>query len=70
MMDQDGLSIGIFAIAILILASGLYQGEFRIQSLRAARAGNPVLYWILAIALALLALESARRAIFVGCVEC
>jgi hypothetical protein len=69
-MDQDGLSVGIFAIAIVILAAGLYQGEFRIQSLRAVRAGNPVSYWIIAALLVLLALESGRRAIFVGCVEC
>ena len=69
-MDQDGLSIGIFVIAILILFSGVYQGEFRIQSLRAVRAGNPVRYWAVAGLLVLLALESARRAIFVGCIEC
>ena len=69
-MDQDGLSIGIFVAAILILASGLRQGAFQIQSLRAVRAANPAGYWIIAAALVVLALESARRAIFVGCSEC
>ena len=69
-MDQDGLSIGIFVLTALILASGVYQGEFRIQSLHAVRAATPLRYWIIAAALLLLALESARRAIFVGCIEC
>ena len=69
-MDQDGLSIGLFVVAALVLTSGLRQGEFRIQSLRAAREENAVRYWAVAAALGLLALESARRAIFAGCSTC
>ncbi|HEX8483190.1 MAG TPA: hypothetical protein VF650_14940 [Allosphingosinicella sp.] len=69
-MDQDGLSTAIGLLALLILASGLRGGEFHIQFLSAARTANPVGYWIFAAVLALVALESLRRAFFIGCADC
>jgi hypothetical protein len=69
-MDQDGLSLAIGLLALLVLASGLRRKEFHIQFLRAARTANPVGYWIFAAVLVLVALESLRRAFFIGCVDC
>ena len=62
--------IAIALLALAILASGLLRGEFQIQFLRAARATNPIGYWIFGAVVVLVALESLRRAFFVGCVEC
>ena len=69
-MDQDGLSLAIAVLAILILVSGLRRGAFEIQFLRAARADNMAGYWIFAAVLLLVALECFRRALFIGCAEC
>jgi hypothetical protein len=69
-MDQDGLSIGLAALAVLILVSGLRRGVFEIQFFRAARATNPVAYWMAVLALLAVAIECGRRAYFIGCVEC
>ena len=69
-MDQDGLSIALAVVALAILVSGLRRGSFDIQFFHADRNARPVPYWLCAIALAAVALEAARRAIFIGCVEC
>jgi hypothetical protein len=69
-MDQDGLSLAIGILALLVLASGLRGGEFHIQFLSAVRTANPARYWIFAGVVALVALESLRRAFFMGCPDC
>jgi hypothetical protein len=70
MVDQDGLSIGLAVLAVLILVSGLRRGAFEIQFIRAARATSPLGYWLVVLVLVGIAIECGRRAIFIGCAEC
>jgi hypothetical protein len=69
-MDQDALSIALALLAILILISGLRRGAFEIQFIRAARATNPIGYWVIALLLVGVIAETAYRAWYVGCVDC
>lgn len=69
-MDQDGLSIALALVATAILVSGLKRGAFNIQFFLADRGARPVAYWACAVVMALVALEAALRAWFVGCAEC
>lgn len=69
-VDQDGLSIAIALLAASILISGLRRGDFTIQFVRASRTDRPLAYWAVAIILLAVTFESARRAFFIGCVDC
>jgi lipid-A-disaccharide synthase-like uncharacterized protein len=69
-MDQDGFLIALGLLALAFLASGLWTGRFELQFLRATRKNQPILYWFLAILIALVAFESLRRAWLFGCVDC
>jgi hypothetical protein len=69
-VDQDGLSIALAGLAILILVSGLRRGAFEVQFIRAARVTNPIGYWLVALVLLGIAVECGRRAYFIGCIGC
>ncbi|HVL21908.1 MAG TPA: hypothetical protein VM422_13185 [Amaricoccus sp.] len=69
-MDQDGLSIALALASLAILLSGLWRGSFDIQFFHADRSRQPLIYWPCVVVLAIVFVESARRAVFIGCVEC
>jgi hypothetical protein len=68
-MDQDGFNIAIAVLALLILASGLWRGDFEVQFLRADSRANPIRYWIFAAVLVLVIGEASIRA-WRGCINC